>query len=63
MVTAITPQRTPDCVTTVKVGNTVLTVSGFFKQAGAETAVDKMMKVLEMENALSSELDGQKGNR
>lgn len=62
MVTANTQNRTPDCVTKVQIGNTVLTVSGFFKQAGAETAVDKMMKVLEIENALRSDLDGPKGS-
>ena len=36
----------PDCVTEVQKGNTILTVSGFFKQDTAETAVDKMEKVL-----------------
>lgn len=57
MTTANTPQRTPDCVTTAQVGKTILTVSGFFKQDGGETAVDKMMKVLEVEHALSAKTD------
>ena len=30
-------------------GNSVLTVSGFFKQGATDTAADKMMKVLEAE--------------
>ena len=41
--------RRPDCVTEVRRGNTVLVVSGYFKQD--TTATDKMMKVLEAENA------------
>lgn len=32
-------------------GNTVLVVSGFFKQGAKETAADKMAKVLEAEAA------------
>ena len=32
-------------------GNSVLTVSGFFKQGATDTAADKMMKVLEAETA------------
>ena len=32
-------------------GNSVLTVSGFFKQGATDTAADKMMKVLEAEAA------------
>ena len=46
------PQQTtrkPDCVTEVRMGNTVLTVSGFFKQNATETAEDKMMKLLQAE--------------
>lgn len=39
--------RRPDCVTEIRMGNSVLTVSGFFKQGAA----DKMMKVLEAEAA------------
>ena len=43
--------RRPDCVTEIRMGNTVLTVSGFFKQGATDTAADKMMKVLEAEAA------------
>lgn len=39
------PARHPDCVTEVRMGNTVLVVSGYFKED--TTAADKMMKVLE----------------
>ena len=46
--TAATARR-PDCVTEVRRGNTVLVVSGYFKQDA--TAADKMMKVLEAEAA------------
>ena len=41
--------RRPDCVTEVRMGNTILTVSGYFKQDAKDTATDKMMKVLEAE--------------
>ena len=47
--TAITHR--PDCVTEVRRGNTVLVVSGYFKQDTTATAADKMMKVLEAESA------------
>ena len=43
--------RRPDCVTEIRMGNSVLTVSGYFKQDTTATATDKMMKVLEAENA------------
>ena len=43
--------RRPDCVTEIRMGNSVLTVSGFFKQGATDTAADKMMKVLEAEAA------------
>ena len=49
------PQQTnrePDCVTEVRMGNTVLTVSGFFKQNATETAADKMMKLLRAESSM-----------
>ena len=49
------PQQTtrkPDCVTEVRMGNTVLTVSGFFKQNATETAEDKMMKLLRVESSI-----------
>ena len=45
------PARRPDCVTEVRRGNTVLVVSGYFKQDATATAADKMMKVLEAEAA------------
>lgn len=43
--------RRPDCVTEVRRGNTVLVVSGYFKQGATATAADKMLKVLEAETA------------
>ena len=43
--------RRPDCVTEVRRGNTVLVVSGYFKQGTTATAADKMMRVLEAEAA------------
>lgn len=46
-----TPERRPDCVTEIRMGNTVLIVSGFFKKDTTDTAADKMMKVLEAEAA------------
>ena len=49
--TASTTDRRPDCVTEVRRGNTVLVVSGYFKQGTTATAADKMMKVLEAETA------------
>lgn len=42
--------RRPDCVTEVRMGNSVLVVSGFFKENSTATAADKMMKVLEAES-------------
>ena len=39
-------KRAPDCVTEVRMGNTILTVSGYFKQNATETAADKMAKVI-----------------
>ena len=47
----VTTTRRPDCVTEVRMGNTILTVSGYFKQDAKDTATDKMMKVLEAEAA------------
>lgn len=43
------PVRRPDCVTEVRMGNTLLVVSGYFKENATATAADKMMKVLEAE--------------
>ena len=40
-----------DCVTEIRIGNSVLVVSGFFKKDTTDTAADKMMKVLEAEAA------------
>ena len=42
--------RRPDCVTEIRIGNSVLVVSGYFKQDTTATA-DKMLKVLEAEAA------------
>ena len=44
------PERKPDCVTEVRIGRTILTVSGYFKQDTTDTAADKMAKVLEAES-------------
>ena len=46
-----TTARRPDCVTEVRRGNTVLVVSGYFKQDTTASAADKMMKGLDAENA------------
>ena len=43
--------RAPDCVTKVHMGNTILTVSGYFKQSATETATDKMEKVIKAEES------------
>ena len=43
--------RRPDCVTEIRMGNTVLVVSGFFKKGATATAADKMARVLEAEAA------------
>ena len=43
--------RRPDCVAEIRIGNSVLVVSGYFKQDTTATAADKMMKVLEAEAA------------
>ena len=48
------PARRPDCVTDSRIGNTLLVVSGFFKQDATDTAADKMMKLLEAEAAAGS---------
>ena len=49
--TASPTDRRPDCVTEIRVGNSVLVVSGYFKENTTATAADKMMKVLEAEAA------------
>lgn len=47
--------RRPDCVTEIRMGNSVLIVSGFFKENSTETAADKMARVLEAEAATTQE--------
>ena len=37
--------RRPDCVTEIRMGNTVLVVSGFFKKDTTATAADKMVNM------------------
>ena len=39
--------RRPNCVTEIRMGNSVLVVSGFYKEGGTETAADKIAKVLQ----------------
>lgn len=39
-----TTTRRPDCVTEIRMGNTVLTVSGYFKQDTTDTAATKWRK-------------------
>ena len=58
--------RRPDCVTEIRMGNSVLVVSGYFKQDTTATAADKMLKVLEAEaatqkSAISRDVKKQKG--
>lgn len=53
--------RVPDCVTTVRMGNTVLTVSGFLKQDATDTAADKMMRVLKAESTIPVDSAGEGG--
>lgn len=52
-----TATRRPDCVTEVRMGNTILTVSGYFKQDATDTAADKMLRVLKAESAAALPLD------
>jgi DNA invertase Pin-like site-specific DNA recombinase len=47
-----TARRAPDCVTEVRMGNTILTVSGYFKPNATKTAADKMAKVIAAERAI-----------
>ena len=51
-----TEERRPDCVTEIRMGNTVLVVSGYFKKDTTATAADKMMRVLEAETAAGKPL-------
>ena len=45
-------RRVPDHVTEIRKGGYVLSVSGYYKVGGTETAIDKMARVLTRENAL-----------
>ena len=56
---SINTTRAPDCVTEVRMGNTVLTVSGYFKQSATETAADKMEKVIKAEESKEMFIAGQ----
>ena len=47
--------RRPDCVTEIRMGNSVLVVSGYFKKDTTTTAADKMARVLEAEAAAQNE--------
>lgn len=42
--------RPPDCVSEIRMGNTILVVSGYFKTDATLTADDKMLKVLRAEH-------------
>lgn len=42
-------KREPDCVTEVRIGKSVLVVSGYFKENGTKTAEDIMADVLKAE--------------
>ena len=46
-----TNPRRPDCVTEIRMGNSVLVVFGYFKKDTTTTAADKMARVLEAEAA------------
>ena len=45
----------PDCVTSVRIGNSILTVSGHYRKDGSTTAEERMMKVMEAEEEIFSE--------
>ena len=53
--TTKTNPRRPDCVTEIRMGNSLLVVSGFFKKDTTTTAADKMARVLEAEAAATQE--------
>ena len=44
--------RGPDNVTEIRKGGYVLIVSGYYKEGGTETALDKMARALARENTL-----------
>lgn len=48
--------RIPDCVTEIRMGNSVLVVSGYFKENGSATATDRMMRALCAEGDVSAQL-------
>ena len=45
-------RRVPDNVTEIRKGGYVLSVSGYYKVGGKETAIEKMARVLAREDAL-----------
>ena len=45
-------RRVPDNVTEIRKGGYVLVVSGYYKEGGAETALNKMARALTRENTL-----------
>ena len=47
--------RRPDCVTEIRMSNSVLVVSGYFKKDTTTTAADKMACVLKAEAAATQE--------
>ena len=53
--TTKTNPRRPDCVTEIRMGNSVLVVSGFFKKDTTTTAADKLARVLDAEAAATQE--------
>ena len=53
--TTKTNPRRPDCVTEIRMGNSVLVVFGYFKKDTTTTAADKMARVLEAEAAATQE--------
>lgn len=48
--------RTPDCVTEIRMGNSILVVSGFLKENGSVTATERMMRALRTEGDISTQL-------
>ena len=49
--------RPPDCVSEIRMGNTILVVSGYFKSDATHTADDKMLKVLRAEHDQNDQND------
>ena len=47
--------RRPDCVTEIRIGKSVLVVSGYFRRDTTTAAADKMARVLEAEAAATQE--------